>query len=62
MQEGGTEVPSMSLRPGLVAAIAIGLAATIVIGIYPAPYMNAAATAFNSALGIGPIHAASLLP
>jgi NADH-quinone oxidoreductase subunit N len=62
MQEGGTEVPSMSLRPGLVAAIAIGLAATIVIGIYPAPYMNAAATAFNSALGMGPIHAASLLP
>jgi len=52
----------MSLRPGLVATIAIALIATILIGIYPAPYMTAAATAFNSALGLGPIHAASLLP
>jgi len=62
MQEGGVQVASMSLRPALVAAIAIGLAATILIGIYPSPYINAAATAFNSGLGLGPIHAASLLP
>ena len=62
MQEGGIAVRSMSLRPGLVATIAIALIATILIGIYPAPYMTAAATAFNSALGLGPIHAASLLP
>ncbi len=62
MQEGGVEVASMKLRPGLVATIAIALIATILIGIYPAPYMTAATTAFNSALGLGPIHAASLLP
>jgi hypothetical protein len=62
MQEGGVTVASMSLRPGLVVTIAIALIATILIGIYPAPYMTAAATAFNSALGLGPIHAASLLP
>ena len=62
MQEGGVAVRSMTLRPGLVATIAIALIATILIGVYPSPYMNAASTAFNSALGLGPIHAASLLP
>ncbi len=62
MQEGGVEVGSLTLRPGLAATIMIALAATIVIGIYPAPYMTAATTAFNSARGLGLIHAASLLP
>jgi NADH-quinone oxidoreductase subunit N len=62
MQEGGIAVGSMTLRPGLVATIAVGVIATILIGIYPSPYINAAATAFNSALSMGPIHAASLLP
>ncbi len=62
MQEGGVAVASMTLRPGLVATIAIALIATILIGIYPAPYMTAATTAFNSGRGIGPVHAASLLP
>jgi len=61
MQEGGVAVASMTLRPGLVATIALAVIATILIGIYPAPYMTAAANAFNSALGI-PIHSASLLP
>ncbi|HSR57146.1 MAG TPA: NADH-quinone oxidoreductase subunit N [Candidatus Binataceae bacterium] len=62
MQEGGVAVARVSARPGLVAAIAIALIGTILIGIYPQPYMAAATTAFNSALGLGPIHAASLLP
>jgi len=61
MQEGGVSVSRMSLRPGLVATIMIALVATILIGVYPAPYMTAATTAFNSALGL-PVHAASLLP
>jgi hypothetical protein len=51
----------MTLRPGLVATIALAVIATILIGIYPSPYMTAATNAFNSALGI-PIHSASLLP
>ncbi|HXN86624.1 MAG TPA: NADH-quinone oxidoreductase subunit N [Candidatus Binataceae bacterium] len=62
MQEGGVPVSKMSLRPGLVATITIALIGTVLIGIYPQPYMTAATTAFNSALGLGPIHAASLLP
>jgi NADH-quinone oxidoreductase subunit N len=63
MQEGGVAVASIGRRPGLVAAITIALIGTIVVGIYPAPYMTAAQTAFNSALsGRGLIHAASLLP
>jgi len=61
MQEGGVSVGRMSLRPGLVATIMIALVATILIGVYPAPYMTAATTAFNSGLGL-PVHAASLLP
>jgi NADH-quinone oxidoreductase subunit N len=61
MQEGGVAVASMTLRPGLVATIALAVIATILIGIYPSPYMTAATNAFNSALGI-PIHSASLLP
>jgi NADH-quinone oxidoreductase subunit N len=62
MQEGGVTVASMTLRPGLIATITLAVIATVLIGIYPAPYMTAATTAFNSALGLGPIHAASLLP
>ena len=62
MQEGGVTVASMTMRPGLMATIMLAVVATILIGIYPAPYMTAATTAFNSALGLGPVHAASLLP
>ncbi len=62
MQEGGVTVPRIGARPGLVAAIGIALVGTILVGIYPQPYMAAAATAFNSALGTAPIHAASLIP
>ena len=62
MQEGGVAVASMTRRPGLMATIAIALIATVLIGIYPSPYMTAATTAFNSARGVGPVHAASLLP
>ncbi len=62
MQEGGVAVPSMSAKPALVAAIALAALGTILIGIYPQPYMSAATTAFNSALGLRAIHAASLLP
>lgn len=62
MQEGGVTVPRIGARPGLVAAIAIALIGTILVGIYPQPYLAAATTAFNSALGTAPIHAASLIP
>ncbi len=62
MQEGGVAVAPMTLRPGLMATIAIALIATVLIGIYPSPYITAATTAFNSARGLGPVHSASLLP
>ncbi|MGH7905920.1 MAG: NADH-quinone oxidoreductase subunit N, partial [Candidatus Binataceae bacterium] len=57
-QEGGIEVVRMSRRPALMAALAVAIIGTIVIGIYPAPYMAAAAHAFNSALGAAPVHTA----
>src|SRR5208282_5755010 len=58
MEEGGVQVASMTLRPGLTATIMLAVVATVLIGIYPSPYMTAATTAFNSALGLGPVHAA----
>lgn len=60
---GGAEVARMRLRPALVAAIAIAVIATIMIGIYPQPYMAASTSAFTSAFGIPPLSTtASLLP
>jgi NADH-quinone oxidoreductase subunit N len=60
---GGVEVARMSSRPALVAAIAIAVVATIMIGIYPQPYMSASSSAFTSAFGKPPLATtASLLP
>jgi hypothetical protein len=51
MQEGGVEVPRLSNRPALVAAIGLAALATVLIGAYPEPYMASAASAFQSASG-----------
>jgi NADH-quinone oxidoreductase subunit N len=59
MQEGGVEVERLSNRPALVAAIGLAVLGTILIGVYPQPYMASAATAFNSASGAEG-HAANL--
>jgi NADH-quinone oxidoreductase subunit N len=48
---GGAEVVRMRSRPALIAAIAIAAIATIMIGIYPGPYMAASTSAFTSAFG-----------
>jgi len=60
MQEGGVEVERMSKRPALVAAIGLAALATILIGIYPQPYMTSAYNAFHSASGAEGIHAAAI--
>ncbi len=62
MQEGGVEVPRLSARPALVAAIGLAAIATVVIGVYPQPYIGIASNAFHSASGAEGIHAASLEP
>jgi NADH-quinone oxidoreductase subunit N len=59
MQEGGIEVERLSSRPALVAAIGLAAFATILIGVYPAPYMTSAANAFHSASGAEGIHTAA---
>jgi NADH:ubiquinone oxidoreductase subunit 2 (subunit N) len=56
MQEGGIEVERLSSRPALVAAIGLAALATILIGVYPEPYMASAANAFHSAGGAEGIH------
>ncbi|HEV3109077.1 MAG TPA: NADH-quinone oxidoreductase subunit N [Candidatus Binataceae bacterium] len=60
---GGAEVVRMRSRPALIAAIAIAVIATIMIGIYPQPYMAASTNAFASAFGKPPLATtASLRP
>ena len=60
---GGAEVVRMRSRPALIAAIAIAVIATILIGIYPQPYMAASTNAFASAFGKPPLATtASLRP
>jgi len=61
MQEGGVTVARMSGRPGLVIAIAVAVAATAIIGVYPQPYMGAAVNAFAAAAGHAGVHAAALI-
>ncbi|HEY2487822.1 MAG TPA: NADH-quinone oxidoreductase subunit N [Candidatus Binataceae bacterium] len=60
MEEGGVEPVRMTRRPALVAAIGLSAIATVLVGVYPAPYMTAAQNAFNSALGEAAMRAASL--
>jgi NADH-quinone oxidoreductase subunit N len=62
MQEGGVEAERLSTRPALVAAIGLAALATILIGIYPQPYMASAANAFYSASGAEGIHTAAFDP
>src|SRR5271163_3448796 len=62
MQEGGLEVERLTSRPALVAAIGLAALATILIGVYPQPYMASAANAFHSASGAEGIHTAALDP
>jgi NADH-quinone oxidoreductase subunit N len=51
MQEGGAELGSLNSRPALIAALTVAAIATVLIGIYPEPYMAGALHAFNSAFG-----------
>ena len=63
MEEGtGLEVARVAAKPALVAAIGVALIATILVGVYPEPYMSAAANAYQSALSAGTVHTAALLP
>jgi NADH-quinone oxidoreductase subunit N len=59
MEEGGVQPTPMRRKPALVAAISLSAIATVLVGIYPAPYMAAAQNAFNSALGEAAMRAAS---
>ncbi|MGD0673499.1 MAG: NADH-quinone oxidoreductase subunit N, partial [Candidatus Binatus sp.] len=62
MQEGGVEVERLSARPALVAAIGLAALATILIGVYPQPYIASATNAFYSASGAAGVRSAALEP
>ena len=52
-----TDLPvALRTRPALVAALVIAAVGTVVIGLFPQPYIASAADAFASALGNAPHH------
>jgi NADH-quinone oxidoreductase subunit N len=51
MQEGGAEPSPIDSRPALIAALTVTAIATVLIGLYPNPYMAGALHAFTSAFG-----------
>jgi NADH-quinone oxidoreductase subunit N len=61
MQEGGVEIGPMTARPALMISIAAAVVGTVVIGLYPQPYMGAAVNAYASAIGRTTSHATALL-
>jgi NADH-quinone oxidoreductase subunit N len=60
MEEGGIEPAPLRRKPALVATIGLSAIATVLVGVYPAPYLTAAQNAFNSAIGEAAVRAASL--
>jgi NADH-quinone oxidoreductase subunit N len=60
MQEGGVAVEPLSHRPGLLISIAVSAIATVAIGLFPQPYMTAAASAYAAAVGRPGLHTAAL--
>ncbi|MGH7840792.1 MAG: NADH-quinone oxidoreductase subunit N, partial [Candidatus Binataceae bacterium] len=60
MQEGGVALESLSRRPGLLISVALSAVAVVVIGLFPQPYMTAAASAYAAAVGRPAVHTAAL--
>ena len=50
VQEGGVEPVALPTRPALIATLAVAAAGTIIVGLFPQPFINAASSAFASAL------------
>lgn len=48
MQEGGKTVGVLSARPYLAAAIVVAALGTVLLGVFPAPYMALAQGSFSS--------------
>ena len=50
-QEATTAAPRRRAHPGLILSVIAGVAGVILIGLFPQPWMSAAAAAYASALG-----------
>jgi NADH-quinone oxidoreductase subunit N len=61
MQEGGVAIEPLSHRPGLLISVAVSAIATVAIGLFPQPYMTAAASAYSAAVGRPALHTAALV-
>jgi len=56
MQEGDVTIEPLSRRPGLMISVALSAVAVVMIGLYPQPYMTAAANSYAAAVGRPPLH------
>jgi NADH-quinone oxidoreductase subunit N len=61
MQDGGVAVEPLSHRPGVLISVAVSAIATVAIGLFPQPYMTAAASAYAAAVGRPALHTAALV-
>ncbi|MGH7985187.1 MAG: NADH-quinone oxidoreductase subunit N [Candidatus Binataceae bacterium] len=61
MQEGGVQILNMGVRPALLISIAVAAIGTVVIGIFPQPYIGSAVNAFASAFARPMLHTTALL-
>jgi NADH-quinone oxidoreductase subunit N len=62
-REGGeVEVTRMTARPALLLSVAVGVAGTILIGLFPQPYMSASASAYASTVSRPMPKATAMLP
>jgi NADH-quinone oxidoreductase subunit N len=52
MQEGGVAVAPLAARPALLVAVGAAVLGTVLIGVFPAPYVAAAGAALRSALSL----------
>jgi NADH-quinone oxidoreductase subunit N len=62
MREGEAVIGTLGRRPAVITALAVAAIGTVLIGIYPEPYITGALHAFNSAFGAALPRTALLLP
>jgi hypothetical protein len=55
------DVKRIGARPALLLSIVAGVAGTVLIGIFPQPYMGASASAFAAAAGRPALKATAML-
>jgi NADH-quinone oxidoreductase subunit N len=61
MQDGGVAIEPLSHRPGVLISVALSAIVTVLIGLFPQPYMTAATSAYAAAVGRPSLHSLALV-